>query len=188
MQTSLAYQTLGESGEIVQTGKYRAGTEIQFASGANLTGFVDANVSDSSSLRVHLGAGDVDFYAGASYKWIPFPDFEQQPAIGMKAGVTIGREGTDNFFVLHGSPLVSKKMDFDQGLFVPYAGIPITLTTSKSKTVTGLQLSAGTEYSTPKLKSWGFTGEIGINLKDSQSYAAFSASFTLDDQNTKKGK
>ena len=180
-QISSAYQTISESGELISADNYRFGFETQFGSGANLTGFVDAPLNEVSQLRVLAGTGDVDFYAGVSYKWIPFPDLEKQPAVGLRVGSAIGRETTDNFVAFSGSPLVSKKIETPQGLAIPYLALPITYTSHKSKTTNALQLAIGSEFNTPELKKWGFGGELGINIKDSQSYIAFFATIIMDE-------
>lgn len=88
-QNSHAFYETGESGEIAKEGTYKIGLMPQLrlsdGSGMNFTGFFDRALNDESSLRIHAGLGETDFYMGGSYKWIPIPDYKNQPAIGGKS-------------------------------------------------------------------------------------------------------
>ncbi len=189
---SMAYLTVGESAEIQSAHINKAGLEPQIrlsdGGGLNLTGFFDRVLSESSSFRAHVGVGDTDFYTGASLKYIPFPDVDQQPAMGGRVGAIFGREGSENFYTFRFEPLVSKKFDSPHGLFTPYGSIPIMFTNYKSKTETQVQLTGGVEYSTPELPKLLFSGELGMNMKDSISYIAASVTMYLDDLKTRSKK
>ncbi len=182
---SHAYLTVGESAEVNPTHIYKAGIEPQIrlsdGGGLNLTGFFDRVINDSSSFRVHAGVGDTDFYTGASYKLIPYPDFNDQPAMGGRVSAIFGREGSENFYTFRVEPLISKKFDSPHGLFTPYGAIPLMFTNYKSKTETQVQLTGGVEYSNPQLPKLVFTGELGLNIKDSISYVSASVTMFLDD-------
>lgn len=184
-EVSQAYLSVQESGEIGQVGNYRLGLEPQAklssGGGANLTGFFDAPLNEESSFRGLVGFGDRDFYVGGSFKWIPIPDYENQPAIGGKFSVITSREASVNFVSFRLDPIVSKKFQTDQGLFIPYAAIPVTVTNGDSKTITGIQVVGGTEYVKPEWDATFLGAELGIDAKDSFSYLSVYVSFYLDD-------
>ena len=157
---SNAFFSTGESGEITPKGTYRVGVEPQFklseGSGTNFTAFFDSALNDESSWRAHLGIGDTDFYAGGSYKWIPYPNFGSQPAMGLKFEAVYGRKASDSIIALRVHPLISKKFETDIGHFSPYASIPVGLVNYQSSNTFQLSLVAGSEYRTTNLPKWGF--------------------------------
>lgn len=71
-QTSLAYFSMVETGEIPAPGTYEIRLEPQLVfnniddneTGLNLVGHFDAPVSDASSIRATLGVGITDFQTG----------------------------------------------------------------------------------------------------------------------------
>lgn len=188
-----AYFETGESGEIQKVGTYRAGVMPQLrlsdGSGMNFTGFFDAAINDESSLRVLLGGGETDFYTGGSYKWIPIPDYDKQPAIGLKAEGLYARKGADGAVSLRVHPLVSKKFETDQGLVIPYISIPVGTTTYQSTTTTPLNIVTGFEFITPQVENTLFGMELGLNANKSFSYLSAFATIMFDDKSgTKKRK
>lgn len=189
---ALAYQTVGESGELTAEGKYKIGVEPQIrlsdGSGVNISGFFDSRLTDSSSGRVHIGLGETDFYTGVSYKWIPIPDFEGQPAIGGKASIIYGRDSSENILSYRLEPLASKKFDTEQGLFTPYVSLPFMITTYKSETKNSMQLALGTEYSHPDEDRYHFGAELGINLKDSFAYVSGFVTMYIDEAPKEKSE
>lgn len=184
-----AFMTVQETAEISPLGKYKLGVEPQLkmsdGNGFNFSGFFDAALSDATSARVSAGFGDTDFYAGGSFKWVPVPDYGQQPAIGGKASIITSRDASTNFVTLRIEPLISKKFETDQGLFTPYGAIPVMFTSGNSKNTTGIQIAGGSEYHHP---NWGNTvvaAELGIDAKDSFSYLSAYVTFYLDDIKTR---
>lgn len=185
---ALAYLSVGESGEIQKVGYNQFGVEPQIlgneGGGLNIGAFLDMPVREDVSTRFSLGAGKIDFHAGAAVKWIPFPDIDQQPAIGLKAAAWYARQGTINVWTFQLAPLFSKKFDSDAGLFIPYATIPVNFVTSSEKSVTGTQFAVGTEFYSKDVTSMHFSSEIALNLKDSYSFISGSVVFPFD---TEKG-
>lgn len=182
--TALAYLTISESTELITPGKYQVGIEPQLVtsqgSGANLDAFIDAGINDSTSARIGLGFGSVDFHAGGSVKWIPFPDVDNQPGIGGKASIWYGRVDSANALSLQLAPLISKKYSNENGLFVPYIAIPLTTTNTKDRNINGTQFVFGTDWVAPDAQDMTFGGEIGLNLNNSNSYFAASIRFPFD--------
>ncbi|GIL17390.1 MAG: hypothetical protein BroJett040_11410 [Oligoflexia bacterium] len=182
---SQAYFTTAESGEIQPKGIHKVGflpqLKISNGGGMNFTGFFDTALNDESSVRVHLGTGDTDFYTGLSYKWIPIPDFEKQPALGFKFEGIYGREGSENLTALRVHPLISKVMNTDVGTFVPYGSLPLSLVNTKSSSDTTVQIVVGTEYKTEDYPNFGFGGEFCLNGSKAFSYIAGFVTYQFED-------
>lgn len=183
---ALGYYETGESGEIQKLGTYRAGIMPQLrlsdGSGMNFTGFFDAALNEESSLRVLLGAGETDFYTGGSYKWIPIPDYDRQPALGLKAEALYARKGSDSAVSLRLHPLVSKKFEIEQGVITPYVSLPFGTTTYQSNTTTPVNIVTGLEFITPQVENTLFGVELGLNANKSFSYLSAFATIMFDEK------
>ncbi len=183
-----AYLSVGESGEIQKVGSNQFGIEPQIlgneGGGVNIGAFLDMPLREDVSTRFSLGAGKIDFHAGAAVKWIPFPDIDQQPAMGLKAAAWYARQSSINVWTFQIAPLFSKKFDSDAGLFIPYAAIPVNFVTSTEKSVTGTQFTLGTEFYPKDVTTMHFSSEIALNLKDSYSFISGSVVLPFD---TEKG-
>src|SRR5438045_1900949 len=90
-----AYINVMDTGEMLAPGHFRAMIEPQYIfdkiPGAALAGRFDLPINDNLNGRVLLGGGAIDFESGAFIKWVPIPDYKNQPAIGLDAGVTYVR-------------------------------------------------------------------------------------------------
>lgn len=178
------YLAVAESGEILPQGDYLITLlpqlRVSEGGGINVDGALDSALSDSTSFRLQAGAGQVDFHLGGSVKYIPFPDIDNQPAMGVKAGAWYARDAGENFISLLVAPLVSRRMDSEYGLFVPYAALPVSMVNYKSKNTVGTQIAFGSELRNTNWKNVILTGELAINLSDSFSAVTFGLSFPLD--------
>ena len=181
---AMAYLTISESAEIPPATYYQIGFEPQFLTdnggGANVTGFFDAPFSDSTAARLWLGAGVIDFNVGATFKYVPFPDIERQPAIGIRAGGFFARKSDENILTAQVAPLFSKKVNTESGLFTPYAAFALDFTNTKERNFTGTQFVFGSEYKTPDIPKMYFGLEVGLNLNDSYSYVSGTVTFPFD--------
>jgi len=182
--SALAYLTISESTELPAANNYQVGFEPQFLTneggGTNVSGFFDAPLSDSASTRLWLGAGIIDFTVGASLKYVPFPDVENQPGIGFRVGGFFARKSSENYLTLQLAPLFSKKVNTENGLFTPYAAVSVNVTNTKERNYTGTQAVLGTEYKHPDIPKMFFGLEAGFNLKDSYSYISGTVTFPFD--------
>lgn len=187
-----AYMEVGESAEIQPQGKFKAGFIPQFklsdGSGMNFSGFFDSGLSEATSFRLHLGGGDLDFFGGGSFKWVPIPDYDKQPAIGGKVEAIYGREGSESLATFRVMPLISKKFSTDHGEFVPYGAFPISLTTYKGSSDTQLHLVGGTEWRHPNTPNMEFGAELGLNANKSFSYLSFLVTLLMDDSVKVRGR
>ena len=180
-----AYLTTSESGELVKPGQYRFGVIPQLrmsdGSGTNLSGFIDTPFNDESSIRAQIGFGETDVEAAASYKWIPIPDYDNQPAIGGKVEASFARKGNVNINSIRFLPLISKSFDSKQGVFIPYGSVPISLMNSSTTSATAVQLVVGSEYVNPDNKNWVFSAELGLNFSNAFTYISGAVTYVLED-------
>jgi len=185
--SAFAYYSVWDTGEVLKEGHYETSLEGQFitaeGSGMNVTGRFDFPIQDDSSGRVMLGAGAIDFHAGAFYKFIPYPDTEKQPAIGAIFGAIYARNEGENFLTLRIAPLVSKVFQLNFGEMVPYASLPIGLTSRKGGTDVPINFAIGTDVKTDHFKHWRWRTEVGFNIDDSYSYVSIGAILDFDQEN-----
>ncbi len=189
--TAYAYYSTMDTGKIVPTGKYRAIIGPQFITtggndGTNLSGRFDAGVGESTTMRGLLGFGeDSMMYGGLFMKWIPYPDFENQPALGFIAGATYAREEysdeTEDVLSLRLAPLVSKEFDTDIGVLTPYASLPISVAFVDGTTIYPVQLTGGLEFKPYNWENVSFMGEVGLKLNKAFSYISLAVVFEFAD-------
>lgn len=183
-QIAQAYFSTMDTGDILSSGQYRLSAESQVAlgsaSGLNLVSRFDAGVSDSSNVRILLGTGRTNFQWGMLYKYVPYPDFEKQPALGIMAGFIYARQDDSNYLNLRIHPIVSKKMTFDGGEWTPFASLPTGLIFSTGKTIVPIQCALGVELKPDGFNKLSFMAEAGVNLLDSFNYISIGALYRLD--------
>lgn len=187
MTTSLAqagYLSILESGEILPDSQYQFGVAPQLilneGGGGEIGAYVDAPYGDSLSFRGSAGVGKVDFYAGGTVKYIPFPDIDNQPAIGLKGGAWYARINSQNVTTIQVAPLVSRRLDMEKGQVIPYVSIPFNITSNKDRNFTSTQFVVGSEWRNPDWPQMMLTGELALNLSDSYSALNFGLSFPFD--------
>ncbi|MES3038915.1 MAG: hypothetical protein V4736_13480 [Bdellovibrionota bacterium] len=185
--TTHAYLAIGESGEVVPLGNFQFNAQPQFftneGSSANILVSVDTPWTSSASSRFTVGGGKMNPTLGASIKWIPFPDVDRQPAIGGKAQVWYARYENGNILTFQLAPLISRKMDTDVGLFIPYFAVPFNFTNTKDRNYANQQFVLGTEWKVPDYPQMTLGGEVALNLKDSFSFFLFTFSYQIDASN-----
>ncbi|MEK2645249.1 hypothetical protein [Bdellovibrio sp. BCCA] len=181
-----AYLSIAESGEIVPAGMYQVGVEPQLlmnkGGGANFDVFFDTHINDATSARITMGAGAVDFNAFVSAKWMPFPDVENQPAMGLRVGAGLARDEDENLLQLQVAPLVSKKFDTEYGLAVPYLAVPFTFLNTKEENTVASNLTVGSEFHYADWNQVTLGGEVGLDLNKSYSYISIFATFPFESQ------
>ncbi len=182
LKTSAALFT-GQSAELPNRGVDRIGIlpQISFSdSQLNLNGFYETLLSDDRSFRLTAGFGKPDVFVGFDYKFVPYPDYKDQPAIGGVLNMTISREGTDNYITILGKPLVSKKINVDQGLLIPYVSLPVGLTVGKGTSTYPMSLVVGTEMHPHEFQNMYFSAEITMNIQNSSNAIAAAVIFPFD--------
>lgn len=181
--SSHAQYSVAESAEVLTGKSYRAGVQTleTFNNGLDVIGNFDAPVNDSTSMRVLLGTGEADFITGASLKYVPFPDVDKQPAIGVRGGITYSRLNKVGTLSLSAAPIVSKKVATDIGQFTPYAALPFGMNFYSGNVSSPVQMAFGTEYKHPDYETFMFGAECGINLTRAENYLSIYVSVGLDD-------
>lgn len=181
---SAGYLSILESGEVLPAGQYQFGIAPQLllneGGGADVDAYVDAPFSDAGSFRVLAGGGKVDFHIGGAVKYVPFPDVDNQPAIGLRAALWYARVSEVNVMTLQLAPLLSRKVETDAGLFVPYAALALDFTSAKDDNHTGVQFVGGSEWKTPDVPNMTFAAEVALNLNKSYSALNLSVAFPFD--------
>lgn len=181
-----AFLTIGESGELTPKGTYKIGFEPQIrmtnGSGLNFDSFIDSSINDAWSWRVQVGAGETDFWTTASTKWIPIPDYDKQPALGLRLDATFGRESSETFHVFRFAPMISKKFDTEVGKLTPFASLPMGVFSIKGDSANISQLVLGSEGQFEEIPQWGFSAELGVNMSKAFTYISGTATFYFEDR------
>lgn len=189
--SSHAFYTFQDTGDLLAPGRYALGGELQMVtsgdSGVNAVGKFDGGINDSLNYRAVVGFGNVNYQMQALIKWVPIPDVDSQPAIGLTTGLLYanydieGSNGDDNEFSVRFIPFLSKKFDSAVGPFTPYVAAPLAIRTFDGDSDVPVSLAIGTKYSHIDLKGVEFTAEAGFNVDDAYNYISIGAIFPFDD-------
>lgn len=187
-QPSLAFFSLMDTGELKNEGSYRVQGEGQILfdepEGFNLNGRFATGISEDSEVQFEAGVGSIDYYMGAFYKWIPFPDTSDQPAIGVRGGLTFADVSGLSTYGLNITPLISKRLESDAGAFSPYGGIEMGLQNNVHDTYFSLQAIVGVQW-TPnewdfrQLKDFNFLAEYGFEIDDAFNYLSLGVAYNF---------
>ena len=179
-----AFLGLNETAEIIPDDRYKVGVIPQLymgkGGGTEVGVFFDMFVADDINSRFEIGSGVTDFWASGSAKWVPFPDYEKQPAIGFRGKFIYARELNANFYNSQLAVLVSKKFRNRVGEFIPYAGVPVTFIYEKNtNNFMASQLVLGSEWVLNKEFQMG--AELDIDLAYTTTALSMYLSFQFDD-------
>lgn len=184
---SHAFNSVLETGDLLEEGQYSGMVFSEFLlddeSGVNFTGRFDTWLTEELNSQVYLGVGKIDFFVSGLVKWVPFPDFDDQPALGIKIGPEYAREDSKNFLNFKLSPFASKKFMTDIGEITPFASLPISVRSIEGETVIPVHLALGAEWMLPDLNQLSLLSEVGIDLNKSSTYWTFAAKLEMDDTN-----
>lgn len=177
------FQDISESAELIPQGSQHIGFSPQFkvnrGGGSNIAVFVEAGTSESTSTRVTLEGGDVNFNVFTSFKYVPFPDVDQQPAIGIRGGIGVARSDDSNNLYFQGAPMVSKMMLTEVGTFIPFVAIPFEYNSTKESNYTSNRFVIGSEFRTEEAPDARFGTELGLELNKSFSYISFFFTYPI---------
>lgn len=165
---TFAFLGLHETAELIPAGQNRVGIipQLYVANGGGLDAafFLDMQTGVDLNSRFEVGSGVNDFWAAGSLKWVPYPDHEKQPAIGIRGKFIFAREQSRNFYNTQIAPMLSKKVQTANGLFVAYAGLPVTFIYEKStNNFMASQFCFGTEWVINKDFQVGAEFEMSLN-------------------------
>lgn len=185
-----AYYSTMETGSLLNPKTYKAKAESQFITegdtGVNLLGRFDMGFSESANLKALVGIGTTDFQLGAFYKWVPIPDHDKQPAIGLTGGVLYARNFESNELSLRLHPLISKEFKVEWGLVSPYASLPIGFRNfdqnrdGKDETQIPVQLALGGEFKLNSIENFTLITEVGFDIRKAFTYFSVGVTFFMD--------
>ena len=182
-----AYYTTMDSGQMLGQGNYKLGAETQFITegddGVNVAARFDGPINDELNWKSLVGFGTTDVFVAGFIKWVPFPDTDTQPAIGLTGGVLYANFEDISELSLRLHPFVSKRFELEFGDLSPYLALPIGLRTADGDTDVPFQASLGAEFRPDGLEKINFVAEIGFDLNDAFPYFAFGANLQFDDEN-----
>lgn len=168
-RSGFAYLAINETAELIPQNNYQLGLAPQLVlsngSGANVSVFLDVPVNSSTSGRVTMGGGTTDFWVSTSAKWVPYPDYDKQPAIGLRGALIYGRDAQTDIYGIQIAPILGKMVDTRFGKMTPYVAIPITFLNINKKSTTSAQFDIGTEWSLRRDIQMG--AELDVSLSDS---------------------
>lgn len=181
-QASFAYLSLSETAELIKKEHFRVGVASQLlltnGGGANYGAFFDMPVDDEMNARFTLGTGSTDFWTSGSVKWVPYPDYKKQPAMGVRGAIFYARDATLNFYDIQITPIISKIVDTQWGKLNPYIGLPVTLIFNNTGNITAMQFVIGSEWIDKP--SFQVGAELGLNLSNSTSAITMHINFPFD--------
>lgn len=180
--TSFAYLALHESAEILPENYFNLGVAPQaFLSeggGYDVSVFADAHLWHNVDGRLTIGGGDIDFWSQASMKWVPYPDVDNQPAIGVRGAIGYSRNENSDFYHIQVAPIISKKSTSTPYDMIPYAGIPITYISEGNYNEVASQFALGAMWFPWANAQLG--AEFDLNLKNSISSASIFFMFPFE--------
>ncbi len=184
LHVSHAYLGLLTDGDILPSERVRAGVELQGVlnenDGINLAGHFDMGLNDSTELMLEAGTGAQDFFGSLQFKYVPYPDYENQPAIGFIFGTTVASESGDSDTLLSLKSFVSKKFETDIGPMTPYGALAVHFALTDNNDYDPLQLILGSKYKHPNWTNTHLLTEIGIDVSDAFNYIAVYLTYEFD--------
>lgn len=174
---------------MTESGSYKLGSELQILtddpgdnSGANILFFIDLPTSSSSiDYRFKFGTGATDINLGVAAKWVPIPDLQNQPAIGLLFDIDWINDEDFDFFTARIAPLISKNFRWEYGSMTPYAALPIGTYyfTENDKMEGFVQLSFGVELNFEAYQNLTFFGEAGFDIDRAITYFSLAARYKM---------
>lgn len=188
-----AYYGVLDNGEILAKNQYKFTGDLQWLTsrgGLNVAARADIGYLDEFGARLLVGSGATDIFAGGMIKWMPIPDLQGQPAIGLNGGLIYARDNGNRDLTFRLEPLVSKKFTVDDMDWTPYASLPIGLRSRDNADVDNRhdvtwQFVAGTQLLIPQVRQVQFIGEFGVDLGNALSHISVGAIYYLDGNGSK---
>lgn len=178
---ALAFYTVQDTGDLLDEKEYKFSAELQFITsgddGVNVIGRFDTGFDEDSNFRFLAGVGTTDYVFGAFYKWVPYPDFEKQPAIGLTSGVQLAKYEDETEMALRFIPFISKQFETDIGTLTPYTSLPVNIRHYDGETDMPVQLILGTRYRHPEYDEVEYTAELGFEIQDAVTFISFGVMF-----------
>ncbi|MBY0385052.1 hypothetical protein K2X05_07825 [bacterium] len=176
-----AYQSLLTSGDMIQPQTYQFLPYLESIfdeyDGLNINSRLAYGFNEELQGDVEIGFGEFDVMLGAFLKWVPIPDYEKQPAIGVRAGLSYIDTNRYSQTSVTAMPFVSKGIETPHGRIVPYLGLPMAINSNSDDTYFSTRLAFGTEWTHPTHKRCHAVAELGLELSKSFSSLTVGASY-----------
>ena len=174
-----------DTADLLKPGEYELGLEPQYIftdfPGANVIAHLNMGGTENSNYRFLLGSGSTAFQAGAFYKVVPIPDYQNQPGIGGYGGIIVGVENGQSTVSLRIHPEISKRfVTLSSGVFTPYFALPFGVLFYDGTPYYPIQVAIGTKWMPQSLKHMSFWGELGLNLNSAFSYVSLGLTVPFD--------
>lgn len=188
--SAFAYYSVLDNGEVLLQGRYKLTGTTQFLTdtgGANLAGRFDAGLTEDVGARALVGFGHTDFFFGGLAKWMPIPDTEKQPAVGLNAGLIYAKDNGARDLIVRIEPLASKKFNVETAVLTPYVSLPLGIRMRDSDNgdddddIT-LQLVVGSQLQLEQWKNLQFIAEVGVDLNNAPGFVNVGAIFYFDQE------
>lgn len=178
--TATASQGFLETGDILESGNHKAQVGLLGTTsgdtGLDFMARFSTPVHRDIEVQAEIGAGgSSDILAGAYVKYVPFPDFGRQPAVGVRAGYGFTQYSGDSASALQIQPLVSKLWTTDLGELTPYFALPLSITNRDGESFIPMQAVIGSAFKPDHLEKVSFKLEWGMNAIRSYNYVGISA-------------
>ena len=184
--SSHAYFSLMDTGDILAKDQYTFTGESQLVTsgekGLNFRGHIDQGFDESSQFRFTLGTGVNSYQAGLLYKWVPIPDFEDQPAVGFVTGLVMSEFDSETVLALQFKALISKNFVIEQGYISPYGGLNLAIEMTNALDGSPAQLVLGSRYQADHWKRTFIMGEFGFEIADSFSYLSVGLQYDFNEE------
>ena len=179
-----AYYSFHDSGHILPLEDRAVTTHVQFVPTENLQSNVVANydwpLDSEVQLRSFMSLGNT-FAAGIKYKWVPIPDYDKQPAMGLTFGGHFAQPSTSTEFALSFAPLISKEQSTPFGPQNLYAALPVSLQFYSGETRWPVQVIGGTFFKLKQYKNMKVTAEVGLDISNSFNYISVGVSIDYNE-------
>ncbi|MDE0119844.1 MAG: hypothetical protein OXM55_07545 [Bdellovibrionales bacterium] len=131
---SVALVPFIDSGKLLRPGKFEVSLYTQMISRTKETDFnvfvqLDEGFFNHQNVnaRYFIGIGESGALMGSFLKWILFPDYKYQPAVGASVGLAYQLFQFDlksHYFNFYLRPFLSKEIETVVGKFIPYVAFP----------------------------------------------------------------
>lgn len=127
---SLAFEPISGSSQLLDPKEIDTSGYLQFlpseinfiAELAHATPYREVNT------RHFIGLGGAGFLIGSFIKWIPFPDYRYQPALGTALGASYNWfDSQTHYMNVHFHPSISKVIETGIGDIIPYLTLPFSM-------------------------------------------------------------
>lgn len=179
---SYGYLSLMTTGDVTPQNNFRLLGYLEAAfdtyDGVNVNARGIYGLAEDLEVDIEVGVGEFDVMLGAFLKWVPIPDYDNQPAVGVRAGLSyIDTDKTSQTSVV-AMPFVSKAINTDHGRITPYGGVPFGINSNSRDTDFTARLALGAEYIHPDYQTMRIYGEVDFEL--SKSFNSINAGAAFD--------